>query len=273
MNKPLIISVADGGPSYGRQSLVTLKSFHENVRPFGAEMVWLTSNMPEAGIKRCNKFGVEVVKVNGDFGDYGNRQRHWHMLQWLCQNRDRGYTHVLTIDARDVVFLADPFSYKPIYEPGVIVSAEASTYANCPWNARDAKRMMDSLRPNCQVYDGAWPIVNGGHLAGSFREVIWAEMARFAIDCRTGSPTDQATLGFLTNWTKDWNTLFRVVKVSEPWICHGHFWRNFEHSIKVTDGYKVRNAGGELYRLFHQWDRQTVPESVRKAILDKFGTE
>lgn len=272
-NTSLIISVTAGGPSYGRQSLVTLKSFHQNVRPFGVDMVWLSSDMPAEGVERCKKYGTEVVKVNADFGDYGNRQRHWHIMQWLCQNRNRNYDLVMTIDARDVVFLADPFSYQPINEPGVLVSAEASSYRDCPWNAGDAQNLMNSLRKDCQVYDGAWPVINGGHVAGKFRDVIWAEMARFAIDAKGGGATDQATLGFLSNWTKDWNTLFRVVNVSEPWICHGHFWRNFDKRVTVTEGYKVRNAKGELYRLFHQWDRHTVPESVRDAILAKFGTE
>lgn len=272
MIKPLIITVAGGPPAYSQQSLVTLKSFHENVRPAGVEMVWLTNDMPPEGVERCKKYGTEAVFVRADFQDYGNRQRHWHMLQWLCKNQDRKYTHVLTIDARDLLFLDNPFTFPAVMEEGAICSAEASSYRDCPWNSGDASRMMGSLHKPFRTYDSSWSVINGGHVAGPFRDVIWAEMARFAIDCRGGGATDQATLGFLTHWTKDWNTLFKVVNVSEPWICHGHFWRNFEKQVTV-DGYKVFNTKGELYRMLHQHDRASVPESLRKAIMEKYGVE
>jgi hypothetical protein len=270
--KPLIISVAGGPPAYSQQSLVTLKSFYENVRPSGVEMVWLTNDMPPEGEKRCQKYGVEVVRVKANFRDYGARNRHWHMLEWMSKNQDRGYTHVLTIDARDVAFQDNPFTFKRIDETGVLVSAEASPYGECGWNARDASRMLEGLLEHCRIYDKSWPIVNGGHVAGRFREVLWAEMTRFAIDCRGGAPTDQATLGFLSNWTNHWNTLFKIVTVSEPWICHGHFYRNMEKQAQVT-GHQVRNQHGELYRLIHQWDRPPVPAAVRDGILEAYGHE
>lgn len=273
-SKPLIISVASGPPAFSQQSLVTLRSFDQHARPHGVHMVWLTGDMPADGEARCRNYGVEVVRVNGNFRDYGNRQRHWYMLQWLTENMDRGYTHVLTIDCRDVVIQRNPFTYAPLEEPGVLVSAEASPYGDCPWNSGDAQRMLDSLQKTCQVYDDRWPIVNGGHVAGPFRDVLWAQMTRFACDCRSGSPTDQATLGFLANWTAHWNTLFRIVPVTEPWIVHGHFYKNQESILQVAcDGVSICNAEGEMYRLLHQWDRRPVPEDVRSAILNRYGKE
>jgi len=261
-------------------------------------MVWLTNDMPPEGVERCKRYGVETVFVEANLRDHGNKQRHWEMLRWMATNLHRGFTHALTIDARDVVFLDNPFNYKPIEGPGILTTAEATRYADCRWNAREAKRMMKDLRADLPGYDSAWPVINGGHLAGPVRELMWAQLVRVGIDscvpadqARSGiltnwakaqlirvgidsrKPVDQTTLGFLTNWVKDWNTLFRVVSVSEPWILHGHFYCNWKDQVTIEDGHKIKNRKGELYRLLHQWDRQEVPIEIRNSILVKYGTE
>jgi hypothetical protein len=241
---------------------VFFNSFSVSARKDTTKLVVFTGSMPTDVASKIFFRGGTVVRVPADFGDPGNKQRHWYFAQYLATHH-RELRYVLTVDARDTVFQGDPFSFD--LDDRLVFSAEDGLLGDDKWCSGDVKNLAKELRKQCYAPSSRARIINGGLVAGPAALMASFQLTRFAADMRAGKGTDQATLTALVNWTRDWPSV-RVVGPDEPWAYHGH-WAE-KRGLTLNDhGHALCDRDRE-YLLFHQWDRH--PEA-RALLLDTYG--
>lgn len=225
------------------------------------DLVVLAKDVSREYIDAAERANAEIVFLDGTFNDPGNKQRHWHYAEFL-NSRPGTWDQVLTIDARDTIFLRNPF-YLWLDEAKIHMSGEGGFVENHPWNKADQGVFQETLRPTCRHENWPkWLTVNGGFVTGSQEDMINFSLLRLALDVRGGQGTDQASLTAFAAWVEDFK-FYRVVPMSyAQWIFHGEWEKQWLAKGLLTYEGCVPQYSGKPYAIFHQFDRTSVKDLV-----------
>lgn len=216
-------------------------------------MVWIVNKPTQELVNYCQYYGVEIVVVNGEnWQECGWDWRHQCYGKWCMSNLDSQW--VMTLDARDTLFIGNPFAYSGMTDQQVLVSAECVTHEECEWNFKEAELLDGAIKGGQTRFDWKWPVINGGFVAGTPRDVAWLCFARVGFAVKNPNHSDQIALSYMAN-VFPWG-LVKVVPHTEPWVGHGHHWQRMENP--------------PAYAVFHQWQRASVPAEMRQAVLDRY---
>jgi hypothetical protein len=256
-----ILTIAHGPAFAGAEARVLPASWRAlKDDPYSqvGDLVVLYSNVPASYLGFLRTVGATAIPVLFPPKDSGNKHRHL-LLSRALEAYD-GYA--LLVDARDTCLQMDP---RWVKSKKIYVSAETGIHDNSEWNAKDAARLRETLRPPCREDLGDEYIVNGGFIYGPVRDVMWFEFARYCFDARDGLGSDQAALNVLARQA---GASVEIVRAHE-WIFHAHWYDHEAAKLRVReeDGY-VRRYDGLLYPILHQFDR--VP-SLKTKILQRYG--
>jgi len=261
-----VILAAAYGPILRQASFrMFMNSFASRCEP-NTYMILFTSkldkNLKEWFAKPQYK-NVTVQEVPDPLDDPGNKQRHWYFTQFLFQHVNH-YAHGLTVDSRDSVFQSDPFKHSVVEHRDLFVTREAKTIAMEPWNKADCLRLEKELRPNCGINMGDTPI-NGGFVGGRLDDLRYFSLARFCMDARKGTATDQSSLIALTQWVQDLLPIY-VVSEEDGFVYHGH--HHAMGTVKFEDDLLKNRKTNQAFAIFHQWDRTPWKDRILKVYED-----
>lgn len=226
---------------------------------FKGDKVIFTSEMPI-------EFRCDLVEKGFIISEFPKEEIYWlyrdRHLAYYNWNSGHDYRFIIQTDSRDTLFQKNPVEYLENRfgkEPGnhVLLTSEGFVHAESPTNTSNQGHYQKGLAKHQRPFAN-WPVINGGTVAGTGKRILYYDLAIwFAGLGRVARDGDQA----ITNYARYYFQRDESVSVADPkestWCITGE-------GLNVK---KYTPLPIDAYYLFHQWDRTSYADSIRRKYL------